>query len=355
MERALPLTGWLAARESTLVSVKVAGRLKTFAVDLGDRVEPGQILGQVEPRDYELRLQQALAALAQARATLGLPLEGDDDTVALEQTPGVRQAQARLEEASRNLERVRNLSRDGISSAAELDTAEAAHKVAREQYEAALHEAHTRRAALAQRRAEYNLAQQQLADTAVRAPFAGAVQARLAALGEYMVTGSPLVVLVQVDPLRLRLEVAERDAARVRPGQVVRASIEGVSSVPEGRVCRVSPALNETNRMLVVEVDLPNPGHLRPGLFARAQLVLEANDPALAVPANALLVFAGIEKVVTFDQGKALEKPIVTGRRTTDWIEVLKGLEEGEAVVLDPGGIRTGQAIQPTERHADTR
>ena len=183
MERTVLATGSLLAQEQSTLSVKVPGRLTVVAVDLGSAVRQGDLIAQIEPRDYELRVQQAAAALSQARATLGLPLEGEDDRIAPEDTSPVRQAKAVLEEAVANRDRVLSLSQQGISSAAERDTVQAAYKVALNRYETALDDARTRQASLAQRRAELELARKQLADTAVRAPFDGVVQTRIANLG----------------------------------------------------------------------------------------------------------------------------------------------------------------------------
>src|SRR5438034_1095653 len=180
MERAITVTGSLAADEAATLSVKVSGRLKKIPVDLGSVVKQGEVIAQIEPRDYELRVKQAAAALAQARATVGLPLEGDDDRFTPEQTSAVRQARAVLDEATKNRERVVGLSKEGIVSKSEQDTVEAAYTVALNRYEIALEEARTRQAVLAQRRAEWESARQQLSDTVLRAPFDGAVQTRLA-------------------------------------------------------------------------------------------------------------------------------------------------------------------------------
>src|SRR5882672_2361506 len=111
MERAITVTGSLAADEAATLSVKIGGRLKHLPVDLGSVVNAGDVIAQVEPRDYELRLQQAAAALAQARATVGLPLEGTDDRFDAEKTSAVKQARAVLEEAAKNLKRVADLSK----------------------------------------------------------------------------------------------------------------------------------------------------------------------------------------------------------------------------------------------------
>lgn len=353
MERTVLATGSLLAQEQATLSVKVPGRLTVLAVDLGSAVTQGDLIAQIEPRDYELRVQQAAAALSQARATLGLPLEGEDDHIAPEQTSPVRQAKAVLDEASANRERVLHLSQQGISSAAERDTVEAAHKVALNKYEAALDDARTRQATLAQRRAELELARKQLADTAVRAPFDGVVQTRIANLGEYVATGSPVVRLVKTNPLRLRLDLAERDGHAVRVGQAVRFTPEGSTNLLEARLVRLSPALDSQSRMLVAEADVPNDGSLRAGAFVRAELIVGADERRVAVPATALVVFAGIEKVVLVNTNRALERPVVTGRRGPDWIEIVSGLEAGQPVVLNPGNLQTGQPVELTAGGGD--
>jgi multidrug efflux pump subunit AcrA (membrane-fusion protein) len=97
--------------------------------------------------------------------------------------------------------------------------------------------------------------------------------------------------------------------------------------------------------MLPVEADVPNPGTLRAGLFARAQIIVNQSEQALSVPSSAIITFAGIEKVVILQDGKAVEKTVSTGRRGEDWIEITAGLKAGETVVLDPAGIRTGQPL----------
>ena len=198
---------------------------------------------------------------------------------------------------------------------------------------------------LAQRRAEIDLAKQQLSDTSLRSPFDGAIQSRLANLGEFLPAGSPVVRLVKTDPLRLRLEVPERDAASVRMNQRVSLTVEGSTNVHSGTLVRVSPAIDEQTRMMVVEADVRNDGSLRPGLFSRAKIVTRENEEGIAVPWQALIVFAGLEKVVVVQDGKAVERIVSTGRRGPGWIEIVSGLNPGERVVLEPGNLRTGEPV----------
>ncbi len=345
MERSIAVTGTLAAREEATLSARVAGRLQRLAVDLGSVVREGEVVAQVEPRDFELRLEQAAAALVQARVALGMEDEGEDDQVDLHGVSSVRQAHAVLAEATSNRDRVRALYDVGIASPSEVDVAEAAFKVASTRHASALEEARTRQAAARQRRAEYEIARKQWADTVVRAPFDGVVQARLASVGEYVAAGTPIVMLVQVDPLRLRLSVPEREAWAVRVGQSVRVGVEGDTNVHEGRIARLSPALVEESRMLLVEADVPREGTLRPGLFARARIVVDPAEQGMSVPAAALLTFAGLEKVFLAEGGKVKERGVVTGRRGAGWVEIVQGVGLGDEVVLDPKGLQDGQGV----------
>ncbi len=349
MARTIPVTGTLAAQEQSVLSAKVAGRLQQITVDVGSVVRQGDLLAQVEPRDYELRLQQAAAALAQARTSLGLPLEGEDDRADMDAVSTVKQAKAVFEEATKNRDRLLSLSRSGIASDSELDTTEATYRVALARYDTAVEEARSRLAALAQRRAEHEIARKQLADASVRAPFDSAVQARPGSVGEYVAPGTPIVKLVKTDPLRLRLEVPERESVQVRVGQLVRLLVEGDTNVFTGTIARLSPAIDEQSRMLLVEADVPSRGSLRPGLFARARIVVNEQEQVVSVPTNAVVTFAGLEKVILVRNGQALEKLVTTGRRELGSVEIIAGLSADETVVLDPGNLHTGQAVAVTE------
>jgi RND family efflux transporter MFP subunit len=340
------VNGTLAAYDQTTVSVKVPGRLKIISVDLGSVVKRGQLIAQIEEDDYKLRVEQSTAALAQARARLGLTPEGNDDKVDPEQTATVRQAKAVLNQARFDLDRAAKLVEQGVIPKAQYDSADAAYKVAQGRYQDALEEIRNRQGMLAQRRSELSLAKQQLADTSVYAPLDGIVQEKRTSVGEYLAAGAPVVSIVKMDPLRLRAEVPERNAHNVRSGQSVRVTVEGDENVYQGQIKRLSPVISEQNRILIVEADVRNNGKLRPGSFAHADIVTSDKSMAVTVPSKAVVVFAGIEKVIVVQNGKALEKPITTGRRINEWTEVLSGVNVGEVVIVDPGNLQSGQAVE---------
>jgi RND family efflux transporter MFP subunit len=343
------VTGTLAAQDQATLSVKVPGRLGVVSVDLGSVVRRGQTVAQVEPQDYKLRVEQADAALQQARVRLGLAPQGDDDQVKLEETGTVRQARAVLDQERDNLKRAAALVEQGVVPRAEYDTASANFKVAQGKYQDAVEEVRNRQGLLAQRRTELALARQALADTTIVAPFDGIVEEKRASVGEYLAAGAPVVTVVRVNPLRFRGEVPEREAASVRAGQSVRITIEGDARTYTGRIVRLSPNINEQNRVLVVEADIANPGSLRPGGFAHAEIVTDSGTTAVTVPPSAVVTFAGIEKVITVEDGKAKEKPVTTGRRADTWTEVLSGVGVGEPVVVDPGNLQSGQTVNVVE------
>ncbi|HXH82138.1 MAG TPA: efflux RND transporter periplasmic adaptor subunit, partial [Candidatus Tectomicrobia bacterium] len=210
----------------------------------------------------------------------------------------------------------------------------------------ALEEVRNRQAVLAQRRSELALARQQLADTTIVSPVDGAVSQRRASVGEYLAAGAPVATLVRIDPLRLRVSVPEREAGGVRPGQAVRLTVEGDATVHAGRVARLSPIVHEQNRTLMVEAEVPNPrGALRPGSFARVEIVTETSRPLILVPADAIVTFAGIEKVLVVRDGKAAEVLVQTGRREGDLVEITAGLKPGAPVIVQPGNLTGGQPV----------
>ena len=355
--RTVVAVGTLAAEDRAELGFKVPGRIDRWNVDLGSRVTAGAVLAQLDARDYELRRDRARAALEQARARLGLPVAGDSDDLDPNAVGIVRQTKARLDQATVNLDRSKELHEQGILSQAELEATDAAFKVAQSVHNDALEEVNNRRGILAERRSDLALAAQQLTDTRLQAPFSGAVQQRTANLGEYVAAGAPVLTLVKLTPLRLRLDVPEREALNIRAGQEVAVRTEGATDAWPGRIVRLSPAIEEANRSLIVEAEVDNSrGLLRPGSFARAEIVTASGGDSVVVPASSVVLFAGIEKVVTVKDGKALERPVTTGRRAGDVVEILSGLHDGEAVVVKPGNLTTGAAVEvsPTSESSPT-
>jgi RND family efflux transporter MFP subunit len=109
---------------------------------------------------------------------------------------------------------------------------------------------------------------------------------------------------------------------------------------------RLSPAVEEHTRTLLVEAEVPNEdGALRPGAFASAEIVVEAEQPAVLVPASAITTFAGVTKVFGIADGKVVEKRVKVGRRAADRVEVIDGIAAGDEVIAEPGNLTAGQAV----------
>jgi len=305
MERVLYAVGTLSAYDATTVAAQLSGQIEKFRVDLGDQVRAGDELALIDTAAYEALSRQAAANLAKARASAA--------------------------NAGRSLQRVQELQKDRIASGSDLDSAVAEDEQARAEVKAV--------------EAAAAIAQLNLDRSRVKSPFDGAVAGRIASVGSYAAVGTPIVRLVKTNPLRLQLEVPERDSIFVRVGQAVRITAEGDTNVYSGKLARVSPAIQESNRMLPVEADVSAQGGLRPGLFAKAQIVFNDDDHGISVPPEALIAFAGIEKVVAVVEGKALEKNVTSGRRGTGWVEIVSGVQAGETLVLDPTGLRTGTPV----------
>jgi RND family efflux transporter MFP subunit len=345
--RLVSASGTLAAEEQIILGTKVIGRLGEISVDLGSRVTKGQAIARIDQSDYRLRVDQAEAALQQARVRLGLPPAGNSEKVDIEQTATVRQAAAVLKDAHLTHDRMVELWERKFIARAELDTAVSQLAVAEGRYQDAIEEVRNRQAVMVQRRSELEIARQQLADTVITSPFDGAVSERQASVGQYLPAGAPVVTLVRTDPLRLRLAVPEREAGLVRIGQSVDLTVEGDPNKYQGRVARLSPSIAENNRTLMIEAEVPNlRSNLRPGSFAKADILVEAGQRIVTVPLNAIVTFAGIEKVLTVAKNSAVEKRVHTGRRLDNQVEILDGISVGEPVIVPPGNLVGGQPVQ---------
>jgi RND family efflux transporter MFP subunit len=345
--RTIAVTGTLAAEDQVSLAFKVAGRVDKVHVDLGSIVREGQVVATLMPTDYELRVRQAEAALIQARVRLGLPPDGETDAVDSENTALVRQRRAVVQEARLNRDRMKTFFDRGLTAKATLESAEASLEVAEGQYQDALEEIRNRQGMLSQRRSELEIARQQLQDTVLRAPLDGAIRERQVAIGEYRAPGTPVMTVVRTHPLRLKLAVPERDTAGLRPGLAVRVSVEGDPHQYEARLERIGAAVDEANRTLPIEAVVPNlQDVLRPGQFATAEIVISQRDSALVVPRDAIVTFAGVQKVLTIRDGRAREQRIRTGRRDGERVEVLEGLSDGDLVIREPGNLVDGSRVQ---------
>jgi RND family efflux transporter MFP subunit len=344
--RAVGASGTLEPQDQLALAIKVSGRIQSLTVDLGDAVRKEQVIAELEPTDFQIQMEQAAGALQSARTRLGLLPSGPDERVDPEETSLVRQAKATLTEAKLKRERAQQLHDEELIARSDLDTAIAVHAIAEGAYENAIEEIRNRQGLLAQRKSELALARHHLDQTVLRSPIDGAVVARQASVGQFVPSGTPVVTIVRVHPLRLQLPVPERAAGDVHVGQQVKLRVERDPNEYYGRVTRISPAIDQASRTLLVEAEVPNEqGRLRPGAFARAELITRGAAPAVFVPADALVTFAGIEKVFVVEQGKSVEKQVRTGRKDAESVEITSGIQTGDVVVTDPGNLVAGELV----------
>ena len=327
--------GELYAEERATIGARVPGRIIKLPVDLGSVVKAGQVLAELDSEEYALRLEQAEAMVRQTRARLGI-LDRETDDVVPEETAIVRRSAAALKEARYIFQTSEVLAKEGVISKIEFEKAGVGREAAEAAYQSALEEVMQLRAQLSERRAQVALNRQNLADCVIRAPFPGAVTARIASIGEYLPVNGPVATLVRQTPLRLRLEVPERSAAKVRIGQRIELRVEGSAAGHVARVVRLSPTFESDSRSLLIEGEAPNErGLLRPGAFAEGRIIVDPDARGLAVPRDSVLSFAGVERVFVVEDGKLADRLVRTGRLLDDdLVEIVAGLEPGADVVL---------------------
>lgn len=349
LPREVAVHGTLSARDELELGFQVPGRLDQLRVDLGDRVAEGAELARLDQRDFTLELERASAELRQTAAQLGL----DDPAgeVDIGATATVREAEAVLAEATQNKNRVVELVQQSLRSTADLETATVAVAVATSRVQRARDQVRTWMAELGVRRQQLEIAAKRLADATIRAPWAGRVAARHAAVGQYLASGAPVLTLLCTDPLRLRCDVPERQANEVRIGQRVVFTIEGDPTERTGQVTRLGSAIERSNRTLLVEASVANQdGSLLPGSFCRARIVVQESQPAVVVPSSAVVSFAGVDRVFLVADGKAQERLVDLGRRLGDQQEIRRGLAAGERIVAAPGDLARGTPVVVEER-----
>jgi RND family efflux transporter MFP subunit len=335
VEQTLAVTGSLLPDETVSVSFEVAGRVNKLAVDFGQAVRKGQVLAELDSREFELQLERSRAALAQALARVGLNASQED--VVPRETPAIRQARAQYEEARSKSESAAKLVESGDISRErhiELEKQMAARKAALDLAEDDLR---TQLANVAALRADRKLVEKRLSDTVVRAPFDGSVGEKLVSVGQYVKDNTPVLRLVKTYPLRLRLDVPETAAGAVRVGDTLRFTTSAAPGKEFRAVVReLNPSLDERSRSLTAEARLSgNDAALRPGMFVQVEVVVARNARIVVVPKDAVYTVAGLTKVFTVEGGRAKEHRITPGQEQDGWIEVPgDAIKEGMLVAV---------------------
>ncbi len=328
--------GSLIADVVTTVGAKVAGRIAEVPVDLGDIACQEDVLIRLDPKEFELLLEQADAQLLQARSAVGLKPGDPIERLNPDNAPPVRETKAVWDEAKKAVERIRQLSNRDAVSIADLDLAESAERVASARYSSAQNGVREKIALIAVQSAARDLAHQRLTETIVRAPFKGAIESRLVAAGTYVQAGQSLMSISKTTVLRFRGSVPERFAQQLKVGQQLELAFDLSDQVRTVRISRISPSLDQVNRSLVFEANIDNPdGLLRSGLFAEGVIQIDAEAKAIVIPASALVRFAGVDKVWKIVEGKLKEQVVGLGRQKAEWIEIRSGLSAGDQLLLE--------------------
>ena len=350
VRRQVDVVGTLAAREEVVVSAEVDGRVARLAHDLGDRVSAGDALIELDPEKLQYRAEAQRAALEQARARYGAA--GDGDLPPLEQVPAVVSTSAQLADAQQQLERAKNLSAQNLLARSDLDTAQTRYNTAKAAHDQALASARQLRADIETQSSSLRLAQRNLRDAVIRAPFDGYVAERLVSQGQYIQTQAPVMRIVRLQPLKITAEVPEKFAPWIETGRELSVRVDAYpSQLFAGKIVRISPAVNLRSRAFAIEGEVPNAdGRLKPGTFARVQISTDHVDRAVTIPAAAVQSRYGTNRVFLVQNGQLAGKEIVLGDRLGDRVEVAQGLDAGTTIVsADVEPLADGMKVAPKQ------
>jgi len=300
----LILPGNVEANQRTSIYSRVDGYIKKWYVDIGDHVQQGQVLADIEaPQiDASLRMAQAQLELAQANLTL----------------------------AQTNSARSQQLYQNHVNSQQELDTVLATEQVQKATRDNAA--------------ASLTSAQDMKAFEQIRAPFAGTITARYIDVGSLVASGSARTVqklfdLAQSDPVRVFVNVPQADVSSVKSGTPATVTVdEFPGQTFAGKVARDAGAFDQASRTLLLEIDVPNPdGRLFSGMYAHGTFALKNPTPALLVPDNSILIDSKGPRVLIVDSSDKIHvKSVTLGRDFGTKSEVLGGLDATDRVIQNP-------------------
>jgi len=279
--------GTLAADEAVVIASEIAGRVISLGFREGGQVEKGQLLVKLDTAILDAELKQLQADLSLARDTFqrnqSLVQRGAGTQVALEQAI----------------------------------------------------------AQLASSEAKVQLAQAKLAQSAIMAPFSGVVGLRAVSVGDYVSVGKPLITLTSMDPIKIDFRVPEMFLSKVKVGQPVHLKVDAVPGKGfEGKIFAVDPAVDINGRALRLRALVPNGDHqLKPGLFARINIVVDQRENALVVPESAVVPDGLGKMVYIVEDGKAKRVPVELGKRLPGKVEIVKGLTP-QMLVVSSGQMR---------------
>jgi len=295
-EKRLLLAGTLLPSQEARLAAEVEGRIEKTHVEVGAAVKAGEELAQIDSASY-----QGMVNL---------------------HTANLNKAQVRADNETTNLDRLEKLRESGAVSSTMYDEAASSQKAALAEVAAA--------------KAQLGAATTALKRSVLRAPFDGSITARLVTEGDFARVGTVMFNIVDDSTLRFRGEVPERDASRVKPGQLVRIRVDAWPDRSfEGKINWVNPAVNPETRSVSIEGRVENPDHvLKAHFFARGEVVTETAAETLVVPADAVVSFVGVDKVYVVADGKAQPREVRLGERRGEEQSVLGGIKAGEPIIV---------------------
>ncbi len=354
-------TGSLIADETSNIAPRIAGKISNVSVNIGDFVQTGRVIAKIEDSDARLQLasakaavKQAEAAVRQAEARLGLLPNGTFNASAIPEVKAAnanfQQAVAELKQADANEKRYRELVESGDVAMMTYenfrtvrDTARARMNAAKEQLDAAVNVARqsnqaikSAEAGVEAARTQVGTAEQNLADTVIKAPFAGFISDRPVAVGEFVSTATVVATLLRVDPIRIQIQIAEADVPAVVIGRQVSIEVDAYKDRRfSGTVTAVNPALDPASRSAVVEAQVENGQNLlRTGMFAVARINKEGNGTGIFVPRSAVYNDQATQSFRAFVvvDGVVKLRVLQIGPEEGDSVQVLEGIAADETV-----------------------
>jgi RND family efflux transporter MFP subunit len=323
IREARQLTGTVYPQYQYIIAPKVSGRILQIRKRIGDRVKRGELIALIDDAEYEQAVFEAEANLKIAQASLN-------------------ESRSQFELAGQEKERSQQLQAKGIASPAELDAAVTNYAAQESRYALA-------QAQVEQREAALKSARIRLGYTRLSASKPGLVGERFVDEGTLLAPNSAVASVVGIDSVIVRTTVIERDYNRIRNGQMAAVSVDAFPSRQfPGVVSRIAPMLQEASRVAQMEVEVRNDSLLlKPGMFARVEVITAEKDSAQIVPAAAVVSRNGESGIFAANpvEGVAHYIPVKLGIVTPDRVEILSPALSGRVVTLGQHLLDEGSPI----------
>lgn len=342
----LTVTGEFVPYQEVDLMAKVAGYIRSINVDIGDRVQTGQVLAELEVPEMQDDRARAAAAVEASEADI---ITARDD---------LNRAKSTHDMAHLSYSRVLDVAKrePGLVPQQEVDEYHSKDLVAEADVSAAQSalEAAERKASMA--KADQSRWKTLQNYTTITAPFRGVVTKRYANVGAMIQAGTasqtqamPVIRLSQNTLLRLILPVPESAVPSIHDGETVGVTVSALHRTFPGRVTRFADEVQKTTRTMDTEVDVPNPDLiLVPGMYADVKLLLQQSNSALTVPLDAVDEASGSPEVFAVRDSVIHVVPVSTGLRTPQRAEIRSGLQDNDLVVTGRhAGLHDGERVQP--------